>query len=155
MIREYLLQIILIAEGLLLLTHTMLSLARKKLTETISMLWGFISIVLIVAGLVLLPFDWTPHITPGALIIVALAFTVLVQGTFYLSCLLSYTMRKTQELAIQISLLNQEHIKVDYYLSSLSGQPRNQIWRTETVAEPVSEQAEKEDVLHEECSVCH
>jgi hypothetical protein len=74
------------------------------------------------------------------LLIVAIVFFLLLAAMFYLSQLLSYNMRKIQELAIQISLLNQEHIKVDYYLSALSGEPRNKIWRTDTISEATAEE---------------
>ncbi len=140
MIREYLLQILLIAAGLLLFLRTIRSLARKHLTETVSMFWGSVSFLLVLAGIVLISFDWDRHISLGALLIVAIVFFLLLAAMFYLSQLLSYNMRKIQELAIQISLLNQEHIKVDYYLSALSGEPRNKIWRTDTVSEATAEE---------------
>lgn len=140
MIREYLLQIILIAAGLLLFLRTMSSLAKKHLTETVSMFWGSFSILLVLGGLVLIPFEWDQYMSLAALVIFAVLFFLLLAGMFYLSQLLSYNMRKIQELAIQISLLNQEHIKVDYYLSALSGEPRNKIWRTDTISELIAEE---------------
>ena len=155
MMNEYLLQIFLVAAGLLLFVRTMMSLARKNLTETISMFWSLISVMLVLAGILLIPFDWNQYITSGALIFVAVSFALVISGVFYLSQVLSYNVRKTQELAIQISLLNQEHIKVDYYLSNLSGQPRNKIWRTDTIAETSPKEVKKEDAAHEECAVCH
>ena len=155
MIQECLLQILLIAAGLLLFVRTVYSLARKKLTETVSMFWCFAAILFVIGGIALIPLDWSRYITPSALIVVAVGFVLVIEGMFWLSLQLSYNIRKTQELAIQISLLNQEHIKVDHCLSGLSGQSRNQIWRTNTVAEPVDAQPRKEEKHHEECAVCH
>ena len=155
MIQEYLLQILLIAAGLLLFLRTLWSLARKKMIETICMFWSTVAILFVVAGIALIPLDWSQYISCGALLIVVAGFVLVIEGMYFLSLQLSYAIRKTQELAIQISLLNQEHIKVDHALSGLSGQSRNQIWRTNTVAESPNPQAKKEDTDHEKCAVCH
>lgn len=155
MIQEYLFQILLIMAGVLLFLRTLWSLSRKKLTETISMFWSAVAVGLTLVGIVLIPMDWQQYITPGALIIVAVGFALMIECMFFLSLQLSFTTRKTQELAIQISLLNQEHIKVDHCLSDLSGRSRNQIWRTNTVADTSEQQTKKEDASHEECAVCH
>lgn len=155
MIQEYLLQILLIVAGILLFLCTINSLARKKLTETISMFWGVMALLFVVAGLLLLPLNWNQYVTLGALLVIAACFGVLLVGMFYLSQLLSFNIRKTQELAMQVSLLNQEHIKVDHYLTSLSGESRYMVWRTNTVAEQPIEECKREDMLNEECSVCN
>lgn len=154
-IQEYLLQIILIIAGILLFIRTLWSLARKQLTETTSMFWSVVAILFVIAGLLLIPLNWSQYITHGALIFVTVGFAFMLEGMYFLSIQLSYTTRKTQELAIQISLLNQEHIKVDGCLSSLSGQSRNEIWRTNTVAELTVVQAQKEGTSIEECAVCN
>ena len=155
MIEEYLLQILLVAEGIWLFVRTMNSLARKTMTEAISMFWSFLAIVFVLGGIALIPLQWSEYLSLGALIIVAVAFALVMEGMYYLSQQLSHTIRKTQELAMQISLLNQEHLKVDGCLSGLSGRSRNEIWRTNTVAEPKASKTQKEETPHEECSVCH
>lgn len=154
-IQEYLLQIVLLTVGVLLLVRTLWSLARKKMTETLSMFWSVTAILLVVAGLLLIPLNWSQYITHGAVIFVTVGFVLVFEGMYFLSIQLSYTTRRIQELAIQISLLNQEHIKVDECLSGLSGQSRNQIWRTSTVAELTVVQAQKEGTSIEECAVCN
>ena len=155
MIQEYLLQILLITAGILLFLRSLCSLARKRLTESISMLWCTVALLFVIAGILLVPFEWHQHISPVALIIVASVFFPTIAGMFYLSLQLSTVVRKTQELAIQISLLNQEHIKVDGCLSNLSGQSRNQIWRTTTVTELTIVQAQEKGASHEKCAICH
>ena len=155
LMQEYLLQIMLVMAGILLFVRTLWALARKKLTETMSMFWSVVAILFVIAGLLLIPFNWSQYITPGALIFVAVGFVVMLEGLYFFSIQLSFTTRKTQELAIQISLLNQEHIKVDHCLSGLSGQSRNQIWRTNTVAELTVVQAQKEGKSLEECAICN
>lgn len=154
-IQEYLLQIVLFTVGVLLLVRTLWSLARKKMTETLSMFWSVTAILLVVAGLLLIPLNWSQYITHGAVIFVTVGFVLVFEGMYFLSIQLSYTTRRTQELAIQISLLNQEHIKVDECLSGLSRQSRNQIWRTNTIAELTAEQAREEGTSIEECAVCN
>ena len=145
MIQEYLLQIILAAAGLLLFLRTIRSLAKKILTETISMFWTVISFLLLIAGILLIPFDWGQYISCGALLIIAAGFGIMFEGLFYFSKLLSYNIRKIQELAMQISLLNQEHIKINQYLSSLYGHSSHRIWRTDTTAETPDRENENDD----------
>ena len=135
MIQEYLLQIILMIAGVVLFSRTMCLLAKKIFTETISMFWSIIALLLLIVGLLLIPFQWNQYITPGALIIVVVGFVIVFEGMFYFCKLLSYNIRKIQELAIQISLLNQEHIKISQYLSDLTGHTRYKIWRTDTTSE--------------------
>lgn len=139
MLQEYWFQLTLVIAGILLFLRTLHLLARKILTETISMFWAFVSFLLVLAGIILIPFDWEQYISTGALIIVAIGFALVFEGMFYFGKLLSNNIRKIQELAMQISLLNQEHIKVNQYLSSLSGHSRYKIWRTDTTAEDRSD----------------
>ena len=154
-IQEYLLQILLIAVGLLIFLYTLYSLARKKLTESISMFWCTVAILFVVSGILLIPLEWKQYSTYEAMAFIASAFLLMVMGMFYFSLQISNTVRKTQELAIQISLLNQEHVKVDGCLSGLSGRTRNQLWRTNTVAEMTTSQIQEERASDEECAVCH
>ena len=155
MIQEYLLQVLFIVASFLLFARTVCALARKKLTETISMFWCFAAILFFIGGILIFFVDWHEYITTSAVIVMAVGFALVIEAMYWFSFQLSYNIRKTQELAIQISLLNQEHIKVDNCLSGVSGQTRNQIWRTTTVAEDVAAQCQEEEKNHEECAVCH
>lgn len=79
------LRILLIFLGCFLVIKTILSLARRKLKEQFCLLWGVIALGLIISGICAL---WC---------------------LFYLSTQLSVLSRKNQELAMQVSLLNQEN----------------------------------------------
>ena len=142
----YLLQMIMAGTGIVLLLLTTHSLAKRVLTESLSLFWGVISVLFILAGLLLAPVEWNRYISRRALVIVVLGMFVTLAGLYYLSIQMSYLIRKNQELAMQISLLNQEHEKITYYLTSLTGKSKNQIWRTKTTAEH-EEAGDKKDIV--------
>ena len=84
------LRILLIFLGCFLVIKTILSLARRKLKEQFCLLWGVIALGLIISGICMI----------GICALWCL---------FYLSTQLSVLSRKNQELAMQVSLLNQEN----------------------------------------------
>lgn len=155
MIRDYLLQIILITAGFLLFLYTIYSLAKKSITEPISMFWSMCAVLFVIAGILLIPLKWEQYITLGALVIITAGYCLVFAGMFYFSIQLSRVIRKTQELAMQVSLLNQEHTAIDKHLSELSGLSPKQIWRTNTAAEESEERCEKGEMSLEESPVCN
>lgn len=115
------LQIIMIATGLLLFVVTMNSLARRRMTESFSLAWGLISLILILAGLFLRPSGWSRYLsTMGMVLVVMIGFCVIYVA-YFMSVKLSELSRKNQELAIQVSLLNQENERMLARLEELIG----------------------------------
>ena len=136
-----LLQIILVIIGCVLMWCTIRSLAKKVLTEPLSLFWGAISILFILAGILLTPSGWSNYISTKGLVLILLGVICALAGLFFLSVQISYLVRKNQELAMQISLLNQEHEKLNEYMMSLTGKSKQQLWRTLT--KPELEEKEK------------
>lgn len=135
--------------GIVLLVLTTHSLAKRVLTESLSLFWGIIAVLFILAGLLLAPVEWNRYISSKALVIIVLGMFVTLAGLYYLSIQMSYLIRKNQELAMQVSLLNQEHEKINYYLTSLTGKTKNQIWRTKTTAEYSETENKKDSAIYE------
>ncbi len=103
------LRIIMVLTGVLLFLLTLASLARRKMTESFSLTWGLISIILILSGILLRPYGISAYISiTGMLFILVIGFC-LIFGGFYITSKVSELTRKNQELAIQITLLNQEN----------------------------------------------
>ena len=103
------LQIILILIGGLLLFITTTSLAVKRINEPFSLTWGLIAIVIILAGVLLRPAGWNRYISNVGIVLALMIVCTLLFGSFFISCIVSGLMRKTNEMAMQISLLNQEN----------------------------------------------
>ena len=116
------LRVIICCGGVVLLGVTMSSLARRKMTEPFCLAWGIISVVLILAGILLRPSMWNRFISlTGMFLVLLLGFSVIYIA-FFVSTRVSELMRKNQELAMQVSLLNWEKDELWKKLEELSGQ---------------------------------
>lgn len=103
------LQIIIIATGIILLIVTINSLAHRKMTESFCLAWGLIALILVLAGFFLRPTEWSRYISPMGLIMVVMIGFCVVYVAYFMSTKVSELSRKNQELAIQVSLLRQEN----------------------------------------------
>lgn len=114
------LRIIMVLTGVLLFLLTLASLARRKMTESFSLTWGLISIILILSGILLRPYGISRFISvTGLLLILIIGFSVLF-GAFYITSKVSELTRKNQELSMQITLLNQENRMIMEKLEELT-----------------------------------
>ena len=57
------LRTVMIAAGVLVLMETVLSLSKRRLKEQFCLLWGVISVLLIVSGIFLRPTVWSQYIS--------------------------------------------------------------------------------------------
>lgn len=121
------LRIIVVGVGLIVLCMDFLSFAYRKMTESLGLAWGFFSVVLILFGAVPGLSGWTkavPKEACGALVVIGI---LAVLGSFYLSGNVSKLIRKNQELAMQVSLLNQENERILSELEALTGKSKTSI----------------------------
>lgn len=102
------LRIIMIATGILLLCFTVSSLAKRRMTEPFCLTWGVVSMMLILAGILLRPVEWNRYISGTGMLLVLLIGFCVIYGAFFMSAKISELMRRNLELAMQVSLLNQE-----------------------------------------------
>lgn len=111
--------LIMIGTGVLLLVWSFLAYARHRLTENFGMIWGATALCLIVAGIVL-------AVTDGSF--VAVMAVIVFLGLMLLLCLFGFSLAisilimKNQELAMQVSLLNQENESILQELMSAKEQ---------------------------------
>ena len=105
------LRIILIVFGILLFVCAMLSYAGKKLKEGFLLGWCLFALFFILAGIIpALSFcTGTFAVFSGPAQMILSAFLVLF--LFKISEYVSVLSRKNQELAMQVSLLNQENVR--------------------------------------------
>jgi len=115
-----LLRFMMILAGVLLLFITVTSLAKRRMTEPFCLTWGLISLMMILAGILLRPTEWNRYISgTGILLVMLIAFCVIF-GAYFLSTRVSELMRKNLELAMQVSLLNQEKEEMKKRLDGLA-----------------------------------
>lgn len=113
------LRIILIVSGVAMLCVTIASLAKRKMNESFCLAWGVVSLSVFVAGIVLRPSEWQTYISGTGLALILVIFFGILYGAYFMSLRISELSRKNQELAIQVSLINQENERIIRRLSTL------------------------------------
>lgn len=103
-----LLTIFLIVMGIFLLVMAILSLAKRKMTKPFCLAWAIVSVLLVICGILIKPSELERYISLRILILVFLITIGAAWTLWFISTQLSILMRKNQELAMQISLLNQD-----------------------------------------------
>lgn len=98
--------IAMIVLGGLLLIWSFLAYAKHRLTENFGMIWGLAALCLIMAGIVLAVANRS---FMAVAVVVVLLGIILVLCLFGFSQAISILIMKNQELAMQVSLLNQEN----------------------------------------------
>ena len=116
------LQIIMVATGVCLFFITTNSLAKRKMTEPFCLAWGLISVVLILAGIFLRPAGWSSYLSNMGMALVLMIGYSVIYVAYFTSSKVSELSRKNQELAMQVSLLNQENRYIMKQLEQLTGE---------------------------------
>ena len=115
------LRIILFVMGVALLVITVSSLAKRKINESFSLVWGIISVALIVMGIIISPVEWNDYISTGGLFLILVIMFSIVYAAYFTSIRISQLTRENTELAIQVSLLNQENQRILNRLKDMTG----------------------------------
>lgn len=113
------LRIIMVVTGLFLLGVTVSSLARRKMTEPFCLTWGLISVMIILAGILLRPVVWNRYISGTGMLLILMVGFCVIYGACFMSTRVSELMRKNLELAMQVSLINQENEELRKRLDEL------------------------------------
>lgn len=115
------LRYVMVIAGVYLLGMSVISLAKRKMTEPFCLAWGFFSFLLILGGFLLRPTGLSRYISTMGLILALLIGGLVILAAYFLSRQVSDLARKNQELTMQISLLNQENERVLAVLENLTG----------------------------------
>lgn len=98
-----------VIEGITLLIIDFISFVYQKITVGIELCWSAFAVILILLGAVPGLSDWTRVIPREAVPAYLLISLAIIFSFFYLSCAISQLLCKNQELAMHVSLLNQEN----------------------------------------------
>lgn len=116
---EVLLRIIIILTGVVLFCVTLSSLAKRRMTESFCLTWGFISVIIILSGILLRPTEWTSYISGTGMILVGIVAFCVIYGAYFISIKVSELIRRNLELAMQVSLLGKENEEIRERLQEL------------------------------------
>lgn len=120
-------QILLIAFGTSMLVTSFISLVRRKMSEPVVIPWGIGAIVFIVLGIVIRPDHWRDYISPQGLTLVIVIFVCAAYAMYFFSIRITDTMKKNNELAIQVSLLNTEVEELRKKMESLGEDEKDSV----------------------------
>lgn len=112
-------KIIIIILGSVMFYSSFNAMLKNKLTGYIGMGWGFISLFLILAGLLPGLSDWSLLMNnPGSITIFIFCIIIFVESFLFCKTV-SKLLFKNQELAMNISLLNQENERINHVIEEL------------------------------------
>lgn len=112
--------IIMIGTGIVLLIVALLSLVKRRMTEPFCLAWGLFALLLLLAGGLLHPVELNRYISAtGMLLLLMLVYSVLV-SLYALTRAISVLIRKNRELAMQVSILNEETERMEKELNCLA-----------------------------------
>ena len=104
-----LLKLFIVIIGIALLLISVLLLAKRRITVNFCLVWSFLALLFIIAGIILYPTDWERYISGTALILILFGGCGVFIIVGYLGICVSKLMKQTHELIIHVSLLNQEN----------------------------------------------
>ena len=110
--------VILMGIGIMIVTFVLH--AKKKLTVNLAVTWELLGIAAILSGAVPRFSGWSSRIGLGSLVVLITALLVL-WGVYQMTIQISSLLMKNQELAILVSLLNQENERILRELEKLTG----------------------------------
>lgn len=105
-----------------MLVKAVLSLAKRKMTEPFCLAWALLSALMILSGVLLNPsqLDW--YISTRGLILIIIVVSGILWGLWFISTQVSLLKRRNQEMAMQISLLNNDCEKILKELEKLKNE---------------------------------
>lgn len=106
------LRLFVIVAGAYMFLKAILSLAKRKMTEPFCLAWAVLSALMIFSGILLNPSQLDGYISTRGLILIIMIVSGILWGLWFISTQVSILKRRNQELAMQISLLNQDCEKI-------------------------------------------
>lgn len=107
-----LLTVFLVVLGICLFVMAILSLAKRKMTEPFCLAWVLLSALMILSGVLLNPSQLDRYISTRGLILIIIVVSGILWGLWFISTQVSLLKRRNQEMAMQISLLNNDCEKI-------------------------------------------
>ena len=101
-----------IVAGAYMFLNAILSLAKRKMTEPFCLAWAVLSALMILSGILLNPSQLDGYISTRGLILIIIIVSGILWGLWFISTQVSILKRRNQELAMQISLLNNDCEKI-------------------------------------------
>lgn len=89
-----------------MLVGTLISLSKKRMSESFTSAWVLASLAVILGGVLTNPVRWSEFVSTAGLVLLMFVVFCVIYAAFYLSIKVSELMRRVNELAMQVALLN-------------------------------------------------
>ena len=106
------LRLFVIVAGAYMFLKAILSLAKRKMTEPFCLAWAVLSAMMILSGILLNPSQLDGYISTRGLILIIIIVSGFLWGLWFISTQVSILKSRNQELAMQISLVNNDCEKI-------------------------------------------
>ena len=103
-----LLTVFLVVMGICLFVMAILSLAKRKMTEPFCLAWVCVSVLIVICGILIEPSELDRYISLRVLILILFITIGVGWILWFISTQLSILRQRNQEIAMQISLLNED-----------------------------------------------
>ena len=117
-------RILMVGTGILFLVLAFWAYTRQKLNDSMALIWAFVSIALVITGAVPAV---SKHLSESLLIFMFIICLLLLFLLFKVSTAVSVLTMKNQELAMQVSLLNQENERILHKLGILTDEKKDSV----------------------------
>ncbi len=117
-------RILMVGTGILFLILAFWAYTRQKLNDSMALIWAFVSIALVITGAVPAV---SKHLSESLLIFMFIICLLLLFLLFKVSKAVSVLTMKNQELAMQVSLLNQENERILHKLGILTDEKKDSV----------------------------
>ena len=117
-------RILMVGTGILFLVLAFWAYTRQKLNDSMALIWVFVSIALVITGAVPAV---SKHLSESLLIFMFIICLPLLFLLFKVSKAASVLSMKNQELAMQVSLLNQENERILHKLGILTDEKKDSV----------------------------
>jgi|UniRef100_UPI003FEFD5B1 hypothetical protein len=117
-------RILMVGTGILFLVLAFWAYTRQKLNDSMALIWAFVSIALVITGAVPAV---SKHLNESLLIFMFIICLLLLFLLFKVSKAVSVLSMKNQELAMQVSLLNQENERILHKLGILTDEKKDSV----------------------------
>ncbi|MDY5806308.1 MAG: DUF2304 domain-containing protein [Lachnospira sp.] len=121
------LRIIMVVAGCLFLILNFVTYVKKNLTEKFTWMWTIFCIVMILSGIVPGLNSWSFKFNSWGYMALCIILVLIVQFIFIITKEIANLKKRNKELAMHVSLLNQENERILAELEKLTGRTKAEL----------------------------
>ena len=98
-------KLVMVTTGLIMLIGAIMSLAKRRMIESYTILWSIVGVVLLVAGIIISPYQVTYYFSNTTVIAVAVIGVTGLIGAFAMSTQISELIRQNREQSMSMAVM--------------------------------------------------